>query len=86
MRCTAKMRCTATTAEMCSAAAAEMGAATTAEMGAATTANGMRSASASAASSWSRIRGACYCGGQDNSGIEVYSCHGTLGRPPRVSE
>jgi hypothetical protein len=56
-------------------------------MGAATTANGVRrSASASAASSWSRIRGACYCGGQDNSGIEVYSCHGTLGRPPRVSE
>lgn len=76
MRCTAEMRGAATTAEMCSAAAAEMGAATTA--------NGMRSASA--ASSWSRIRGACYCGGQDNSGIEVYSCHGTLGRPPRVSE
>jgi hypothetical protein len=41
-------------------------------MRATTTANGVRR-SASAASSRSRISGARYCGGQDNSGIDVYS-------------
>ncbi len=73
--CTAEVGCgthPSTTDVRCTA---EMRSAAATEMGAATTANGVRR-SASAASSWSRIRGACYCGGQDNSGIEVYSCPG----------